>query len=450
MEYARCATNGKHLDLLKRFHDDTGADTVCFGGGLLSHLLNFWFTTTRDPKVVEHMLKTKFHKYEKGPDFHYAMQDLLGNGIFNVDGQLWHEQRKTASRMFTGKQFENHIWNCVSRHSTRLVTLLSAQEGRQVDIFNWFNRFTLDSIGEIGFGRNINSLEDSSVPFLRSFDRAQQVFSIRFVNPMWQVVRMTGAFGEGEVREHLKRLDSYSRDTVRLLKEQLDTEGEHNSNFVSLFIRSAKKDNKTYSDDFLRDLVLNFLIAGRDTTAQGLSWAVFLLMQHREVEDMLIAEIKSVVGDGPVTYKHLEQLTYTQAVINEALRLYPSVPRDPKFLAEDDEIPGVGHFPRGSLLMYLPHAMGRSTKIWGDDAEQFRPDRWIGKPFPSFFEYPVFQAGDRICLGMRLAWLEMKACLATLAPKLRFEFVGPVEDVIVDHSLTNGMMNGFPVNVALR
>merc|ERR1719197_501439 len=129
--------------------------------------------------------------------------DLIGNGIFNVDGQEWHHQRKTASKMFTANLFREHIWAVVRRNARKLRDILEAAgPGQQVDVFNLMNRFTLDTIGEIGFGKSIGSLEDPSSPFLKSFGRAQQIGFQRFFFPLWPILRKFGLAFERETKDH--------------------------------------------------------------------------------------------------------------------------------------------------------------------------------------------------------------------------------------------------------
>lgn len=133
------------------------------------------FYNTWDPQNIEHVLKTNFDKYGKGPAFHSLFVDLLGDGIFNVDGAQWYAHRKIASHLFNVNNFKNGMLTVFNDHSRTLVKILRSYSGQPqtVDMHNYFNRFTLDSIGTIAFGHNIGSLEDSTVTFAQSFDYAQ-------------------------------------------------------------------------------------------------------------------------------------------------------------------------------------------------------------------------------------------------------------------------------------
>jgi fatty acid omega-hydroxylase len=205
------------------------------------------------------------------------------------------------------------------------------------------------------------------------------------------------------------------------------------------------KRGEDLSEDFLRDLVLNFLIAGRDTTAQTLSWALFCLCQHPEAAARARAEAVEVCGNEDITYEAVNRLPFLQAVLNETLRLYPSVPLDLKFVLEDDVWPDGTRVRRGNVAVYNIYAMGRDPAIWGAHAADFRPERWLEMDSnPDSYKFPVFNAGPRECLGKRLAQVEMKTCLAVLLPRLSFKLAVPAGEIIPDGQLTIGMGRGLP------
>jgi len=384
----------------------------------------------------------------------------MGDGIFNSDGKQWSHQRKISSHMFTANLFKEHIWIVVRRNARKLRDILAASDPeKSVDVFGLMNRFTLDSIGEIGFGKCIGSLEDPTSPFLISFDRAQQISSWRFRNPLWRCLRLLGVGSEKETREHFGRLDTYSRTVVRELKSAIEERTsatkaggiawgdiEARKSFVGMFIEDAQKRGESLGEDYLRDLVLNFLIAGRDTTAQALSWSVFCLSEHPEAETKARQEVLDICGMRGPAYDEMTQLPYLHAVICEALRLYPSVPLEMKSALCDDVWPDGTFVPAGSSICYDIYSMGRDTSIWGDDATMFRPERWLEMHghSRSNYEFAVFNAGPRECLGRRLAMVEMKTCLAMLLPQVSLRLAVPADSITPDVQLTLGMAAGLP------
>jgi fatty acid omega-hydroxylase len=291
------------------------------------------------------------------------------------------------------------MWTTFMKHAQLLADAIdqSATHGKVVDMFALFNRFTLDSIGEVGFGHNIGSLQNPDNPVLRSFDAAQiyaaQRFNIRSLS--WKLHRLLGHPAERAYSRHCKALDEYARSIAREAW-RLHVTGSagssrsrtHQGDFLSLFIhemRGAESSTELSPQDeeYLRDVVMNFLIAGRDTTAQALSWIFFLLGQHPEVEQKLRSELDKAVSSGEPTFDAVMQLEFAQCVVNEALRLYPSVPKNIKVALNRDVLPDGTVVPAGCQIAHIPFMMGRMQSIWGDDARQFRPERWLGKEHTS-------------------------------------------------------------------
>lgn len=453
----QAAMRHEHLDRLVEFHEKHGP-TFCvdFPG-------KPWLLDTVCPRNVEYILKNQFSNFEKGSWMKTPLNELLGDGIFNVDGPLWYAQRKTSSRMFTAQLFKDHIWHVVKKNSQKLSRILetASDQCETVDIFKLMNRFTLDTIGEIGFGTDIGSLDDPSSPFLASFDHAQIASFYRFIlpAPLWRIIRFLGLGSEKGSARHFQLLDDYSRKVARELSAEIQKEGSCKTgpSFVGLFLQEVLGKGEKPTEQFLRDLVLNFLIAGRDTTAQALSWAVFLLIEHPNVEAKLLQELEEVLGterpeetEGP-TYEQISQMPYLQAVVNEALRLYPSVPIDSKVARTDDTLPDGTFIVAGTVVQFNPYSMGRSKSLWGPDAASFRPERWLEmKEVPSPYLYCVFNAGPRECLGKRLAYMEMKACLATILRRVSLKLTVSRDLIRPSASLTIGMSCGLPCTVHRR
>jgi len=462
-QFGRALARNQVNELLAQLHESYGQTYALEGpaGGSV--------VITRNAKNVEHILLHNFQNYPKGKVMHLIFHDLLGDGIFNADGREWLHQRKTTSHMFKERLFKEHIWAVVQRNAkkTRQI-LLATTSGASVDVFNLLNRFTLDTIGEIGFGKSIGSLEDPSSPFLNSFDCGQQItfarfFDVKFVLKASFKLLILDTLGLGRFyniserhKHHFATLDDYSRSVVRELRATMDREStkagrvawadiDAGKSFVGLFVQDARKKGEELDEDYLRDLVLNFLIAGRDTTAQALAWTFFCLASNPDVEAKAREEVCEVCGTEDPSYNDIKSFPYLQAVLSEALRLYPSVPIDLKFAEAKDTWPDGTSISEGTLVGYNIYGMGRDPSVWGIDAEVFRPERWLEmKEAPNGYQYPVFNAGPRECLGKRLAMVEMKTCLAMVLPHLSLKLSVPADKITADSQLTIGMASGLP------
>jgi cytochrome P450 len=418
----------------------------------------FFFITS--PAAVEHVLRTRFDNYEKGPWFTEKLEVLLGAGIFNSDGPRWERARKLASHMFSQREFEETIMAALRSALSELevIAAAAAAGGGAVDVHALFHRFTLDTIGQIAFGADVGALRDAASPFAAAFDAVQALAEARFFSPGWQLTeRLDGT--RARINAAVSVLDEYCAAlvTARRAAGDASTRRDLLSRFM-LAQAAASGEPGTpapgspAADRELRDVVLNFMIAGRDTTAQALSWAVHSLATRAPpaVEAALVAEARTVLGGtAPLSFAAATKgLVYATAVMRETLRLYPSVPKDAKTAVADDVLPDGTRVSAGDIVAYLPYVMGRLESNW-DDPEAFAPARFLGERAPSSFLFIAFNAGRRTCLGQQLALVEAASVLALLYRRweLRLE---PGQRVTYAESLTLPMKHGLYVRFIER
>ena len=153
----------------------------------------------------------------------------------------------------------------------------------------------------------------------------------------------------------------------------------------------------------------------------------------------------------PFTFEELDRLVYLKAALSETLRLYPSVPEDSKHVVADDYLPDGTFVGKGWLMTYCAYAMARLEGIWGEDCEEFRPERWLDEEGAfrpeNPFKYPVFHAGPRMCLGKEMAYIQMKSIVACVLEKFSFRYVGGEGHPKLVMSLTLRMGGGLPMRV---
>lgn len=217
------------------------------------------------------------------------------------------------------------------------------------------------------------------------------------------------------------------------------------------------------------DAAMNYLSAGRDTTAQSLTWTLYCLIRNPEVVHTLLCELRQKCPS-PGTELDLSfsavqptSLPFAAAVFNESLRLYPPVPVELKECTTETVFPDGTSLPKGAVVIWAPWAMGRSKEIWGDDADSFRPARWLDVSSQqlvnkSAFEFPVFNGGPRACLGRRMAELLATYVIGSLL--WEYDFTDPSDGTLNDcgatrerrsqNSLTLPMEGGLPVRVKRR
>ncbi|KAL0424439.1 UNVERIFIED_CONTAM: Alkane hydroxylase MAH1 [Sesamum radiatum] len=201
------------------------------------------------------------------------------------------------------------------------------------------------------------------------------------------------------------------------------------------------------------------MIAGRDTTSSALTWFIWLVSTHPEVEKRIRDELKSFLPAGErekwrvFGVEETKKLIYMHGAICEALRLYPPVPFQHKEPVEPDILPS-GHFVEPKMkVMFSLYAMGRMESVWGEDCLEFKPERWISdrgsiKHEPSY-KFLAFNAGPRTCLGKEVAFAQVKAVAATLIHNYQVR-VADGHRVLPNCSIILYIRNGLKVRVANR
>lgn len=280
-----------------------------------------------------------------------------------------------------------------------------------------------------------------------AFDYAQTVVNDRFMDPLWPVTELFSQRGR-RMRRALATIRATCFQIIDQRRANQVNGGAHGvqakggQDLLQLFL------NEGLDREELLPVVLNFIIAGRDTTAQALTWCIYLLHSAPHVTARLREEVAQVLGEGPdqrlMEYDDLKALPYTQAVVHETLRLQPPVAKNLKFAVDDDVIRpyaqeklaggtpedpyGTGAvrgaplpdvvIQKGTTVSWSDYLMARMPEVWGPDCEEFKPERFLTldgalKTF-SPYVFHAFNAGPRLCLGQTLALYEACAVLSSL------------------------------------
>ncbi|KAA1103818.1 Protein kinase alk2 [Puccinia graminis f. sp. tritici] len=389
------------------------------------------------PEWLEYIQKTNFDNYQKGPMFRGLMVDLFGDGILVTDGALWKRARTVTSRVFSANTFKNVIEPSADHSVDGLLQVLqsSSDESRDLDFCNLFTRFTLDSFVKMTFGRALGLYGEESTTdtepeacykhlsspeaFAEAFEFSQKQMDFRFtVMTGWELYEKVNLSVGQQMKRSCGTIHEYAYTLIdeRLSKISSDddfTNGETFQNdFLGLMMAVHRQRGHTLNREELKDAALSFLLAGRDATAQSLSWCFFHLLMNKEVISKIREEAAQLLGtypshQGRVTHDNYKQFTYTYAAVLETIRLHPPVPKNLKFAKADDLIPGGPTVEAGDCVTWSDWQMARDPEIWGADCGQYKPDRWIDEAgkIQNFgnFKFHAFNAGPRLCLGMNMA-----------------------------------------------
>ncbi|TPX34817.1 hypothetical protein SmJEL517_g02536 [Synchytrium microbalum] len=371
---------------------------------------------------------------------------LLGHGIFSANFDEWRLQRKVAceyllscaeesaftsknftilANIFTVNNFKTHFMSGFVEETKLLLSHLQAagDQGAIIDLQDLLLRGTLDAFCQLGCGKTVDALKMTAtiqdgvytlpnVPFMTVFDSLMTVTIERTFNPIWGI---TERFN-GDSAEIVAEKRANPRDPSKKM------------DLIDFFLETSNADGTPFSDEYLRDVIINFVVGGRDTTAQTLSWCFWCLSQHPAEYKKLQDEVQAVLGDEEITYEKVKELKYCLACFLETLRIHSNVPVARKQAVQDDVLPSGTKVMKGDYLEYSPWIMGRQTELWGADALEWKPARWIDSSGsvinPSPFVFPNFNAGPRQCLGINMAKQEGVVFLASIVRHFdRFELV---------------------------
>ncbi|KAJ9463314.1 Cytochrome P450 704C1 [Diplonema papillatum] len=391
----------------------------------------------QSPDHIKHFMDTNFYSYEKGWYFHKVFADALGDGIFNSDGAKWKKSRRASSHLFSSWQLEHRMGEVFHRHAQQLVGML--REGcrrtgsQSVDMQQLMYRYTFDCIYEIAFGRVVDSLggNPKDVEFQKAFDTVQCITVNRFLSIAWPLEKWLGVGKEREMKVALTVIKEYVR---RVIEERKKEAREYDaSDLIAILEKQVREEEgRDYTDDETIDFISNFTIAGRDTTASLMTWALYELSHHPSHTEKLVREFATVEAPS--------DMHYTQAVLQEVLRLHPSVPFDGKFCVQRDVFPDGTAVEPGTLVMFNPAIFNVNPHNF-EDPLAFKPERWMNSDGScrmydlKGFAYPAFNAGPRTCLGRHMAMQEAKIVLSHVlsefavcvpgdfVPKIKFTIV---------------------------
>lgn len=315
-----------------------------------------------------------------------------------------------------------------------------------------------------------NSKDSSSLLFVQAFDAAVENTSNRFMSPLpavWKMKRFFNIGNERKYKEAIETVNQFAMDIIKSKEEQTDSKTDED--LLSRFMASSwdMGFNDTERRKFVRDIIISFVLAGKDSTASALTWFFWLLEGHPHCRDLIHKEFSTLMASSVpkiqptnLTFDDLKNLHYLHAALSESMRLFPPVPINSRLTVDDDKLPDGTYVGKGWFADYSAYAMGRMERIWGSDCREFKPERWLdvnGVYQPSDqFKYPVFHGGFRMCLGKEMAYLQMKSVVVAVMYEFEVEVIGgggtPEKMVEPPYtlSLLLGMKNGLPVRLKQR
>ncbi|KAI0823100.1 cytochrome P450 [Trametes gibbosa] len=440
-------------------------------------LFNKYWLVTYDPVAMHHMFIKEQDTYEEPI---ISLRTLLGAGLLGTQGKQHRRQRKMLNPVFSTKHLRDMsplFYEIIHRTRDAMITRIRAggqnapTTGAELDMLSWMGRTTLEVLGQAGLGYSFDPLikdvpDEFATALKLFFPQMLKSYAIRVLMPILVKIgspafrrRMVELMPNANVQSMREISDILHARSVLIFNEKKaalergDEAVKHQvgegRDIMSILLRAnmiASAEDQL-PDDELIGQVSTMILAGMDTTANSLARLLLLLAENPSVQERLRAEIFDTIeaegAEDTLDFERLMELPYLDAVCRETLRLYPGVATVTRETAKDTVLPLATPIRglNGDLINAVP--LAKNTRIivdvlscnldpalWGGDAAQWRPERWIeGLPkeveeahLPGVYSHLMtFGGGSRACIGFKFAQVEIKTVILIMLQWFKFE-----------------------------
>ncbi|KAL8998338.1 MAG: hypothetical protein Q9169_002551 [Polycauliona sp. 2 TL-2023] len=423
-------------------------------------------------KALAEVLATKNYDFIKPAQIRNGLGRLLGIGILLAEGDEHKVQRKNLMPAFAYRHIKDLypvFWAKSSEMVKALTECTQIQKSESssneevivpaVEIGDWSSRATLDIIGSAGMGHDFGAIEDPktelNTTYRTVFQPSGQAAFLGLLSlfvPFW-IVQLIPVARNKQIPEAAKTIRRICRELIQPKKQALDNKDEEaGKDIISVALSSGG-----FTEENLVDQMMTFLAAGHETTATAMIWAVYALCQKPHYQTRLRDEIRSNLpsiedASAPISAEKLDRLPFLHAVCNEVLRLYPPVTLTLREAAKDTSICGQ-YVPRGTKIILCPGAVNSSKELWGPDAIEFNPERWLAPGqansggAPSNYAFLTFLHGPRSCIGQAFAKAEFATLVAGLMGRFEMELDDPEGSMKITTGITARPKGGLKVRM---
>ncbi len=366
-----------------------------------------------DPTWVDYVLRTNAKNYGKATIQYRTLALVTGYGLLAADTAAWRDQRRVLQPAFHHDSVAGVVQHTVAA-TNQVITKLEKSVDTEIDLDHEMMQLALNVVGSALFGANFDSKADNVVSAtLSGLDVVVSRARTPIFPPNWLPTPLN------------LKLQRANRILQRAVDEIIEN-AQHNpqlNSIAHLLVAELTAGNLTRSQ--VRDELVTFIVAGHETVASALSWALHLLSLNPQIQQQLADEAQQVLAANEPSFADYAKLKYTKAIFNEAMRLYPPAWLLTRNAIAKDEIAGV-EIAAGSLIVISPWVIHRDPSVW-IDPDQFIPDRFLAEERIPTGAFIPFGLGNRMCIGRDFAMFEGVIALAMLARKFRFDAVEPIE-----------------------
>ena len=367
------------------------------------------------PDAIRHVLVDNYENYERTAASIRVLRPMLGEGLLIAEGRAWKHQRRTLAPAFTPRAVMPLIPHMIAV-TDETIAKLEAISGESVDLREAMQRMTLEIAGRTMFSFGM----ERHGPALRDF---VMEYSLRLARPHLFDLLLPLGWPSPQDFSRARFRKRWTRFVAMLMMERRTVGKNEGAPPRDLFdLMGAARDPETgeaFTDEQLGDQVATMILAGHETTATALFWALYLLALDPATQDEVAAEVKAVAANGALD---IERLKFTRAVVDETMRLYPPAFLIARAAAGPDMIAGMP-VKKKDVVLIAPWLLHRHEKLW-HDPNAFIPSRFMppSQP-PDRFAYLPFGVGARVCIGAHFALVEATLALAKIIGAFRVELL---------------------------
>ncbi len=403
-----------------------------------------------DAETIAALLRDRPDTWRRMRPIEAVIREAGGHGVFSAEGDDWRRQRRLVMSAFDPGHLKR-FYPSLQRVTERLMASWreAARRGEAIDLQASLMRYTVDVTTGLAFGVDLNTI-DAPHPLQEHLDKLFPML-FRRVNlpfPYWHYLRLPI---DREYDRHLRRVHEAVRGFVQAARQRLQDEParrERPTDLLEAMLAARDADGSALTEEEVAGNVLTVLLAGEDTTANTLGWAIWLLHEHPDDWRALVAEVDAALGEArlPPSFDAARGLASIEASVGEAMRLKPVAPL--LFMEANRETSLAGfRLPPGAVVFCLMRRAALDARL-AEDVADFRPGRWQDGADRAVQKASMpFGAGPRLCPGRYLALLEMKMVLGMLARNFELLEVGPEGGGAPGERMAFTM---FPVGLKMR
>ena len=365
------------------------------------------------PDLIRDILVTRNDAFVKGEGLRNA-KALLGEGLLTSEGEFHQRQRRLIQPAFHNQRISEYS-KAMVEYSLR--TSERWHDGETLDMHREMMHLTLAIVAKVLFSADVEAEADRIGAALA----ASLEYLNHLMSPLAAITDRLPLPGNRAFREARDVLDA----TIQRMIDERRTAATHADDLLTMLLHAQDPEGTGggMSDVQVRDEALTLFLAGHETTANALTWTWYLLSENPQAERKLHAELEGVLAGRPPTQDDIPALRYTNAVLTEAMRLYPPAWILSRECVEEYRIDGYVA-PPGTTFLASQWIVHRDPRFY-HRPDTFDPDRWTPEfraALPRFAYFP-FGGGPRVCIGEPFAWMEGTLALATLAQRWRARHV---------------------------